>query len=329
MLWHWLKISILLIGLGIVLMISVHRLHSSTPESEQSITSTHGEQINQAKSAQATAKSVLAPNSVAASTTTTLPSGVIPLMQLRDMLERRADAGDVAAATRLAHDATNCANADYEISWMQGILERAPKEIRPQTIELRRQQWEELPGKIAAAQKTQRAVCTGVRTEEAWELARRSTLQAAQLGDADSQLCALTLHFVDRYNEPVITDYQEQGFARGDWRIVRLMALRTISGGRGQRIGGRISSPPDPSDPVTYYRMLSLLRLGASAGYAKDLDDEIDTYNATNSIINSHGGTGLSSAQAIEAEAWAQDQFQKHFALSPRMNREPGLCGEF
>ena len=103
------------------------------------------------------------------------------------------------------------------------------------------------------------------------------------------------------------------------------MALRTISA--GPQIGGRISSPPDPDDPVMYYRMMSLLQLGARGAYAQDLEDEIDSYNAQNIRINSHGGAGLSSEQATEAGAWAQEQFQKYFVLSSPMNTAPSLCG--
>jgi len=184
-----------------------------------------------------------------------------------------------------------------------------------------------LPDKIAALQRMQRLVCASVSKEQAFELARRAILQAAQLGDADSQLCAISHYFIDGDHESLIATYQEQGFARGDWRAVRLMALRTISA--GPQLGARVSSPPDPDDPVMYYRMMSLLQLGANRVYALDLQDEMDSFDALNDAINAHGGAGFSREQAIEAAAWAQEQFQKHFALSPRMDAAPPLCGEF
>lgn len=147
------------------------------------------------------------------------------------------------------------------------------------------------------------------------------------MGDADSQLCALTYNFVDPYNEAVITNYQDRGFSRGDWRIVRLMALRTLSLGRGGRIGGRMTNWP--TDPFTYYRMMTLLRLGASGNYAQDLDDEIEKFVESNTLIVGHMGVGMPADQQVQGDAWAKEQFQKHFSLSPKLNAAPGLCGEF
>jgi hypothetical protein len=308
---------------GLILIASIYWFFSSTAPAQitgkQSVVS-RSVPIKEVKATQNIVSDAPSPG-----TTTILPAATT-LLQLRDTLEPRAAAGDAVAAARLAHDAIACAMADGDRFGMQVFLENAVWQ-RPDIAARHRVEREALPGRIAALQRMQRQVCAGVSKEQAFELARRAVLQAAQLGDAVSQLCAITYYFIDPDHRSLIGTYQDQAFARGDWRAVRLMALRTISD--GPTIGGRVSSPPEPYDPVMYYRMMSLLQLGAKRPYAQDLQDELDSFDRLNSTILAHGGTGLSPEQADEATAWAQEQYKQYFALSPRMNAAPALCGEF
>lgn len=304
---------------GLISITLIYWIFSPVPTSKQTGAVSRDEAIRKEKSAQNIVRDA-SPIGV-----TTIPPAGTPLLPLRDMLEPRAAAGDTVAAARLAHDAMACAIADGNRIEMEAILENAAWQ-RPDIAARHRLERAALPDRIAALQKMQQLVCAGVSKEQAFELARRAILQAAQLGDADSQLCAITHYFIDGDHESLIATYQNQGFARGDWRTVRLMALRTISA--GPTLGARVSTPPDPDDPVMYYRMMSLLQLGANRAYALDLQDEMDSFDALNEAINQHGGAGFSREQASEAAAWAQEQFQKHFALSPRMNAAPALCGE-
>lgn len=317
--WNRHRIITAFFVFGLILIASMYWFFSSTPTGKQPVAA-RAEPIQESKATQNIVSG--APSARA----TTIPPAGTPLLQLRDMLEPRAAAGDTVAAARLAHDAMACAIADANRIGMQTILENAAWQ-QPNIAARHRQDRAALPDKIAALQRMQLLVCASVTKEQAFELARRAILQAAQLGDADSQLCAITYYFIDADHRSLIANYQDQGFARGDWRAVRLMALRTISD--GPQLGARVSSPPNPDDPVMYYRMMSLLQLGANRVYALDLQDEMDSFDALNDAINAHGGAGFSHEQAIEAAAWAQEQFQKHFALSPRMDAAPPLCGEF
>lgn len=303
-------------GSGLILIASIHWFSSSTATSKQSIIP-RPESIQEVKSEQNIAIDAPSPSA------TTTPPAATTLLRLRDTLEPRAAEGDTAAAARLAHDAMACATADAKHMRMETILENAGSE-RPDIAARHRLERAALPSKIAELQRMQRLVCAGVSKEQAFELARRAILQAARLGDVDSQLCAITYYFID--TDHLIETYQDQAFARGDWRVVRLMALKTISA--GPTLGARVSSPPDPDDPALYYRMMNLLQLGANKAYAQDLQDELDSFDGSNNAILAHGGANLSPEQADEARAWAQEQYRKYFALSPRMNAAPALCGD-
>jgi hypothetical protein len=241
------------------------------------------------------------------------------LADLRDTLMVRADSGDIEAARRLAHDAVRCVNAAYETDRMQDNLEGP-----------------DVAAKTAAIRNTLSAVCHGMGREEIFSLSRHAVLRAAELGDVDSQLCALTLRFTNPHHSAegnlseeesaqlasAAANYEASAFARGDWRIAQFRALQTQTSGHG-RIGGRIA--PVSSDPLTLYRMERLLRLGAVGDYAQYLDEQIDR------VLNESSSQGMDlSPQAIkEADAWAFAQYQNIFSASPTLESAPRLCDDF
>lgn len=155
---RWRKFVIFIAMLGLCFMVLRYWFDLHGAKSAQSTSPLSEEAFNQGKDTKPAVNSAAVASVIADSSNA--PSGT-PLMQLRDKLEPHAAAGDLAAAARLAHDATNCAYSDYDISWMQALIENASRD-KPEVAQRHRQLLAALPEKIAAAQKVQKTVCTGV-----------------------------------------------------------------------------------------------------------------------------------------------------------------------
>ena len=71
------------------------------------------------------------------------------------------------------------------------------------------------------------------------------------------------------------------------------------------------------------YKMLTLLRLGASSGYANQLDSQIDD------LVRLDGKENPELLQSMidEDETWAQETHSKYFSVSPRLKETSLPCG--
>ena len=71
------------------------------------------------------------------------------------------------------------------------------------------------------------------------------------------------------------------------------------------------------------YKMLTLLRLGASSDYANQLDSQIDD------LVRPDGKQNPELPQSMidEDETWAQETHSKYFSVSPRLKETPFPCG--
>ncbi len=190
--------------------------------------------------------------------------------------------------------------------------------------------------KIDAINDFKRTYCDSLSPKQLSTLTRRAAKNAAKLGDVDAQLCVIEQRFLEprdteltpderAHGEIYLADYQERALDRGDWRIVSLMMARTVSLGHGP-IYARVGV--SPIDPVTYFRSLQLLRLGAVGDYATSLDDQISAFVATTNPQLMAEDHGLSDQDIADAIAWAHAEFQSHFSDSPKLSQPPVACGD-
>jgi hypothetical protein len=123
-----------------------------------------------------------------------------------------------------------------------------------------------------------------------------------------------------------LANYEASAFESGDWRIVVLMAARTLSIGRGPI---RARTDASPGDPASYLRAMQLLRLGADGAYASRLDAEIANFTETTNPELIRENRGLTEKEIADAKAWALEEFETYFSGSPRLTEQPVACGDY
>ncbi|KRD30064.1 hypothetical protein ASE35_18205 [Lysobacter sp. Root916] len=242
-----------------------------------------------------------------------LPSRDVPLKRIFNDLRSRADAGDVAAATRLYQDLRTCASLD-NLEW---FLTRVADETladkidgtSAQALERYRVQLEAVESHKQAIQKT-RALCDGL--DRGMLDSQLSSLQrAAQLGEAHARACYLASgpgydarglmrhpEWIQEYRSSV-KSMVDAGMAAGDWKVVDILR-RSYEPGADGMLAGTLGS-----DAVQYYRYLKLYRLGAERGRAADMDRKLALAAAR-----------IQPEQLADADRWAQEKFQNEFSSS-------------
>ena len=152
--------------------------------------------------------------------------------------------------------------------------------------------------------------------------------QAAKLGDHDAAACYVAADFPlndDQLRPTAIDEYRRNaatlirdGMERGDWRIAELMEAANDRDGdphRGRYSWFREISAGNPAIAYGYNR---LIRLGASDGYARQLDRALDARRAE-----------LSPQQIEDQDAWAKKEYETHFARSPPIEFYVPTCKLF
>lgn len=245
--------------------------------------------------------------------TASLPARDVPLKRIFNELRSRAEAGDVAAATRLYQDLRTCAGFD-NLEW---FLTRAADETladkidgtSAQALERYRLQLEAVESHKQAIQKT-RALCEGL--ERGMLDSQLSSLQkAAQLGEEHARACYLSSgpgydarglmrhpEWIQEYRSGV-RPLMDAGLAAGDWKVVDILR-RSYEPGADGMLAGALGP-----DAVQYYRYLKLYRLGAQHGRAADMDRKLALAAAR-----------IRPEQRADADRWAQETFQNQFGSS-------------
>ena len=142
--------------------------------------------------------------------------------------------------------------------------------------------------------------------------------RAAELGDTDAQVCYVQGNFSNEISDLQLEQYKDNarnyiqlGLERGDWRIVSLLATRSVDN------YGRLGELAI-DNPYDILRMNRLLRHGAAGEYGQFLDS-----NAKDSAIRLGD-----KAQIDAAIAWAQQEYERYFRNSPTLHSEPEDCKE-
>jgi hypothetical protein len=144
-----------------------------------------------------------------------------------------------------------------------------------------------------------------------------ATNAAAKAGDLDAQMCYLAQHAGDResgfrLSDEEVAEYQKLGpkyveaaFKRGDWRIVALLGFHVVDS------AGLFIGLEQWKDPLREYKANQLLRL-------VDVDPQRTDYRLATA--------SLSAQEMRDADAWAQQTYDKYFISQPKLLKEPQVC---
>ena len=186
--------------------------------------------------------------------------------------------------------------------------------------------WMNVPNRKVAAQA---ALSDCGDTTEVVARYFEATKQAAKAGDADAQMCYLQAEFGALSREWPPTDpnvaeyrqvapvYVEAAFRRGDWRVVKLMSKSSFHPGSGP-----ITQLKGIGDRETVYRMIKLLRLGATGAYARDLDADLNGMIHPDLVPEA----ALPADVVRKSDAWATETFNESFSGSPGLTERPTVC---
>jgi len=243
-----------------------------------------------------------------------LPPPETPLAQSYAALKARANAGDAAAASRLYHDVARCNGAlgalPTTAQMIASELARDRSAMSAAELDRHEHSLQYLYRKLDRDKATA-AMCAGASDEQVGST-MPVMLRAAQLGDLNaldcyigSELTApgmldhpewLTLY---KQNAPALIDSAMQ---RGDWVAVELMRHAYAGAGLANFAESQRRQLVD-ADPVMNYRYLRLEQLGAQGDLATSL-------KVSANLI----ARDLTPQQIAESEAWARDEYNRHFA---------------
>lgn len=244
-----------------------------------------------------------------------LPAPGTPLKQEAAELQARADAGDAEAASRLYRDTHTCAGVRYAkavtAQFAPIALDRKFDGDTPEALQHADRMLERIQKQLDFVRDNS-ALCEGLSDEDLNTEFPRAFL-AAQLGDSLAADCYLGTTWDDllglldhpewitqfKQNAPTLIDVS---IARGDWDVVTQLVEATAPG----HVGFRYLLPQlTGNDPVQHYRYLKLLSLGAST------DDEVQHKRLADAA------DAISSEAVRDADAWAQDVYQRNFSGVP------------
>lgn len=249
-----------------------------------------------------------------AATDASLPPPGTPLAQTYKDLKSRADAGDVAAASRLFRDVYRCALAkEYLLSvpaYAALLVEGDTSKLSADELSRRERRLADLQTHLGEMRE-QSKNCEGL--DETQLLVIPIMLEAARLGDSTAGICYVEGSLISDpklFDHPEwLTEYKSSALAlarasteRGEWGAVAQLQHAYARDGYGGLLLGRILTP----DPVQNYRYLKLRRLGANGENAPYYDRDL--------AFVAHG---LSADEIAAGDAWAQDTYLRYFSAAP------------
>jgi hypothetical protein len=238
-----------------------------------------------------------------------LPPKGTPLKEIMPELAERANAGDVDAAARIAHDLQRCL---YMSRMKQIVPTIAAYTLNEDDSKLSAEELEERAARLDLVHKqidkirANETMCQDVGYDEYASIFPMQ-MRAAELGDVAAANCYLG----QGVGAPGLFDHPEwltqfknnalnvaqNAVEQGDWVAVALLdqAYRPFNPGV---LLQQLVTP----DPAMVYRYLRLQRLGASGDFATRLDKEIAEKTAE-----------LTPEQIADGDVWAQDTYGHYF----------------
>jgi hypothetical protein len=323
---HWI---LALLGAAIVVAAVVDRLPfgSSHTQAKPAHSTTDDATVPPAKiDDQANARERTVPR-ISSSTDATIDA-------VQQRLEPLARRGGLKAAAELSRAAMRCYKIVSDVATLQSRMNSGHRDSDPFSVE---NGDKNLAASIEELQAFGRTHCETISRQYLAALARSAAKNAAYLGDVDARMCVIEQRFLEprapdlspdeqANGQTYLANYEASAFDSGDWRIVILMAARTLSIGRGP-IHARTDA--SPGDPASYLRAMQLLRLGADGTYASRLDAEIAKFVETTNPELIRENRGLAEKEIADAKAWALEEFATHFSGSPRLTEQPVACGDY
>ena len=239
-----------------------------------------------------------------------------------EALLAKAAGGDVTAAKTIFRETTECNQATFTLKVAAIRANVCAKEDQPESLDRCRRDLQKFSEIIPEANK-QAAICSGTSDEDEVRLRFEAVTTAAKMDDTDAQLCAVQGDFDQRlyalsdsqkeqYQIDAIT-YLKNALERGDWRVVQALTVASRTFGHTHNLSYLVTE----GDAQTVYRMLRLLRMGAVGDYAAGLDKQLADYMSVEGA----------PAKYAEADAWAQQEYEKYFSKSERLTETPTVCG--
>jgi hypothetical protein len=245
-----------------------------------------------------------------------LPAPGAPLKDTFADLKARADAGDAAAATRLFQDLQHCAEAQRLGQFLPAMANRALNANADSADAAQRNDRQlGMVQRRLDFQQSSAALCADVTPEQMAALVP-TTLQAAQLGDAQAADCYVGANlntWPDVLNNPDwINDYKNNALSlanaslqQGDWAMVGMMAAANAGSIRSNNMLNQVTGT-NIQQAYTYAKLMSL---GQPTGTPP-------SPRSTNALTTLSGQ--LSADQISAADAQAQQMFQQYFNATPR-----------
>lgn len=251
-----------------------------------------------------------APARPAARAAASLPPPGAPLQNVFAELQARANAGDIAAATRLYRDLSLCGRF-RGIDWANSqladeLLGERTDGMTPSDLQNYQAQLEAIESRKRNVQRLH-ALCDGA-DEAMLDALVPNLLKAAELGEEHARACYLAAgpnmdaRSLMRHPERLqayrasVPRLIEAGLAAGDWKVVDILRNAYQPGAEGMLAGAL-----DP-DAYQYYRYLKLYRLGAESYRERALDRQLAAAAAQ-----------LAPERRAEADAWAETAYRRDF----------------
>lgn len=240
-------------------------------------------------------------------------------------LQMKADAGDIAASTRLYRSLHLCHRLramDWSNTLLANeLLDVQTKGMLPGQMENYQAQLDAIESRKQNAQRL-RVLC-GTADEAMMDSLVPNVRRAAQLGEEHARACYLAMG--PNYDPRALARHPEwigmyrasvpamigAGTAAGDWRVVNILRNAYQPGAEGL-LAGVLGS-----DPVQHFRYLKLYRLGAGPGDIEVLDRQL-----------AEAAARLPPERLAEANEWAEATFRRNFhgrssAESPNAGLDP------
>lgn len=233
-----------------------------------------------------------------------------------ESLLKLANDGDFTAAQIAFHETAQCYDASNKLASTKAELNRCAETIRPEFLDKCREQANELNESFRAA-KEQSKPCSRLSPYDEISLRYHAARIAAKFGDVDAQMCLLegdydqrVMHLSDeeqaQYQIDVI-NYLNQAMERGDWRAPEAMTVSAKSRAYERSLQYLLTE----GDGHTRYRNRHLMRFGALGEYAEELGPDSD----------------FPGDYYADDDSWAKQQYEAHFLKSPRLHKNPTVCG--
>jgi hypothetical protein len=243
--------------------------------------------------------------------------------------EAPATVAEASSDANSFHKLQLCAYASWELAGTEALSDCKQYEGIQQFEQIYAQcmnGWMNVPNRKVAAQAALSG-CGDTTDVEARYF--EATKQTAKAGDVDAQMCYLQAEFGALSREWPLTDanvaeyrqlapgYVEAAFRRGDWRIVKLMSRRSFHPGSGP-----VTQLDKIGQPETVYRMIKLLRLGATGAYARSLDADLNGMIHPDLVPEA----ALPADVVRKSDVWARETFNESYSGSAGLTEAPTVC---